>query len=134
MIATRTTANATEHETELARAVDDARATAEAYQADYETAAARWSAAVRERQRRWRRAYTPQQQADRAAAEEAERQAYTDLHRTAKDVDAAHRLRNEAIDRHERHAYPPDDRTRPTYANTYAHRANTLTAGTNNPL
>lgn len=128
MNATPTTANATEQERELAAAVDDARATLEATRDAYAKAADHWCEAVRERQRRHRYTYTPAQAEARKRAQENERQAYDALHAAAQDTDQAERLRNEAIAAHERHAYPPDDRTRPTYAPSYRTRATILTA------
>lgn len=128
MTATPTTERATETERNLAQAVDDARATLDATRAAYDKAADRWRQAVRERQRRHRHTYTPVQAEARTRAEQEERAAYDELHQAAQDTDRAERLRNEAIDAHERHAYPPDDRSRPTYAPSYQTRAATITA------
>lgn len=131
MIATPTTTNASERETELARAIDDAQASLETYRDEYAAAAEVWRTAVRERQRLWRRAYTLQQAERRSAAEAHERAAYQALHQAAQDTDAAERLRNDAIERHERYSYPPDERStpRPTLPN-YTTRTETLANAT----
>jgi hypothetical protein len=131
MIPTRTTTNASERERQLAQARDDAQATAEAQYEEHQKAGDRWSAAVRARQALWRRTYTPAQAEARSRAEAHERAAYDALRQAAQDTDAALAIRNDAIDAHERHAYPPDDRTPPAYAISYADRANRIHATTN---
>lgn len=129
MIPTPTTERATETERQLAQAVDDARTTYQANRQTYQQAADRWREAVKRRQRLWRYTYTPGQAEDRADAEQAERVAYDALHEAAQDTDAAEQLLQTAIDAHEAHTLPPDDRTRANpHRPSYRTRATILTA------